>query len=135
MSLHHLDSEGTCNYGKQRVLSEATDAWLSKTLTYAGIAFDEKESHLTDAELAKIPHSNFMKSVDSLKLEVLVRKGTTFEIHPDEVKYWNSQEAAFRQDFKKMEDHHIKNFKGPISNYSAYHFTIRSPRIEKFFQF
>ena len=111
ISLHMLDSQDVSDYGRKRVLRDLMDAWLEKRMSYAGIQFQDGDVSLTDAEMASIPGSDILKSVDSLKLEVTVRNGASIDVHPDEVKKWRSQHTSRVEEFEKLLSNHNAMYK------------------------
>ena len=114
LSVNISAPESTSKYGRRRLIMEATEAWLNKQLVYAGIAFNDSEASLADAEIAKIPGSEILKSLDAVKFEVCVRNGSAIEIHPDETKFWLGQEEGVADEFKVLKAHHDEHYKNKL---------------------
>ena len=105
LSVHSLHGATTFGYGQKRVFGELTDLWLTKKIKLSGVEYDDTAVTLTDEELSAIPAADVLKSPDKLALEVTVRDGNMFNIAPDEIKYWSSQDSDFSTPFTKLKDH------------------------------
>ena len=114
LSSHLVDSADTTEYGKKRVLRDLLDAWIAKKMSFAGIEFNDLDSALTDAEMAVVPGAQALKSMDSMKLEVLIRNGGAFELHPDEVKKWRAHGGPLATEFDKLLDAHDMTYKNML---------------------
>ena len=89
LSCHTLEPKSS--YGSARLFRELTDKWLNCEISFAGLKFDPNVPEPTAEEVAAIPGAEaVVSSADRLKLEVLVRRGSSFIINPDEEKKWSS---------------------------------------------
>ena len=61
-------------------------------------------------ETKEVPGGEFVKSVDSLQLEVCVREGTSIKIHPDQMRQWKSSGQEFDQQFEELKNHHLETY-------------------------
>lgn len=115
MSVHFLDSAENATYGKNRVLRDLLDAWCEKKMSFAGIQFRDDDVKLSEEELAAIPGSEIVKSVDALKLEVTVRNGSSVEVHPDQIRQWRSAGGMYTEEFDKLVANHDQHFKNMLA--------------------
>lgn len=112
LSCHTLDSS---QFGKARVHREVTDQWLACELEHKGLRFNADAPDLTESELASIPGAqSVLSSIDSLKLEVLNRRGTSFVINGDEERKWSSL-ADTSSEFEELKKHHDSTFKDTLA--------------------
>jgi hypothetical protein len=116
LSTHILNGDAVKNYGKARLQQEATEAWITKRLIYAGITYDDSKVSLNDAELDLIPGSKILSSVDALKFEICVRNGTNIDVHPDECRYWDAQDLEFSSKFLVLKKEHDQKWRSLLAN-------------------
>ncbi|CAJ1434150.1 unnamed protein product, partial [Effrenium voratum] len=111
LSLHLLDNKTSADFAQARVLCECLDCWLAKRMVYAGIAYNDAEASLSEAEMAAIPGSEVLRSVDTLKLKVTIRKGSAVEVHPDQIKQWQAQGGPLSEEFEQLLQRHNATYK------------------------
>ena len=70
---------------------------------------------LSQDELEGIIGYKAIEKIDNVKLEICIRSGTAIEIHPDEVKYWLSQEAVVVEEFTAIKKHHDDRYKNMLA--------------------
>ena len=118
LSVHYCPTPKSIqvDYAKARLESECTEDWIRKSLSWAGIEFDDKQSALTEDELTSIAGASLVTNVDKLKFEICVRSGTEILVHPDELNYWKLQDSDSRAIVDKLVDDHNKLYKGMISH-------------------
>ena len=103
--LHYLScatpfiGETVLEYGQSRVKTEFLDLWLQKKVSFNGLTFDDSELTLTNSEIESLPFGESFKNIDAAKFEVLVRNVGKLEVHPDDIKFWLSQESHFSDPF------------------------------------
>ena len=113
LSCHTLDR---CQFGEARLCREVTDRWLSCELSFAGIKFNPNHPDLTEAEIGSIPGASaVLNSVDTLELDCLVRRGSSFIIHADEEKKWTSLSSTC-EEFGALKKNHDIHFKDCLVN-------------------
>lgn len=71
---------------------------------------------LWQQEMKEIPGADAVKSVDSMKLEVLVRDGTKIVIHPDQVRMWKSKGEKYEADFLELSNQHTEKYEGMLAS-------------------
>ena len=84
-------------------------------MVYAGVKYNDAEAKLSETELAAIPGSEVIKSVDALKLEVTIRNGSSVEIHPDQIKQWSTQGGSYNDQFQKLLADHDGVYKNMLA--------------------
>ena len=113
ISCHTLDSS---DFGKARVCRMLTDKWLNNEMTYAGLKFDSSVPPLTEQELKQVPgHEAVLQSADKLEFEVLVRRGCSFVINPDEERKWSSL-ASTSEQFEQLKNTHHGRYKDALAS-------------------
>lgn len=113
LSTHALDSSG---FGKARVCRALTDKWLNNEMSFAGLKFDACVPGLSDQELKQIPgHEAILESADKLEFEVLVRRGCSFIINPDEDRKWSSLATTSSQ-FEQLKNNHHARYKDALAS-------------------
>eukprot|EP00438_Fugacium_kawagutii_P035976 Skav213290 [mRNA] locus=scaffold2480:66200:67411:+ [translate_table: standard] len=113
LSCHTLDSP---SFGKARVCRTLTDKWLNNEMSFAGLKFDACVPGLTDQELKQIPgHEAILESADKLEFEVLVRRGSSFIINPDEDRKWSSLATTSSQ-FEQLKNNHHSRYKDALAS-------------------
>ena len=64
----------------------------------------------TSQELKGIPGAEHLACIDSMPLQVCVRKGTQIALHPDQVKQWTNSGAEIADDFSKLKEEHDSKY-------------------------
>ena len=117
LSCHTLDSS---DFGKARICRMLTDKWLNNEMSYAGLKFDTAVPEVTEAELKNIPgHEAVLESVDKLEFEVLVRRGSSFIINPDEERKWSSLSTTSDQ-FEQLKNNHHVRYKDVLASVAKF---------------
>lgn len=113
LSCHTLDPS---DFGKARVCRALTDKWLNNEMTFAGLKFDAAVPEVTEQELKQIPgYEAVLQSADKLEFEVLVRRGASFIINPDEERKWSSL-ATTSEQFEQLKNNHQCRFKDALAS-------------------
>ncbi|CAK9048899.1 Uncharacterized protein SCF082_LOCUS27165 [Durusdinium trenchii] len=106
LSCHTLDG---ASFGKARICRALTDKWLSNEMSFAGVKFDPCVPELSEHELKQIPGCEaVLQSADTLVFEVLVRRGSSFVINPDQERKWSSLATTADQFEQLKNDHHCR---------------------------
>ncbi|CAK9035455.1 unnamed protein product [Durusdinium trenchii] len=101
MSPHTLDNPENVKYGKARICRELIDLWIDKKLSY------EKDS---------IDCHQYLESLDSMGLQVLVRCNDQFKVHPDHVKQWTEAGGEYGRQFASLQKSHESKFQGLLQS-------------------
>ena len=113
LSCHTLDSS---DFGKARICRALTDKWLNNEMTFAGLKFDSAVPEVSEQELKQIPgYEAVLHSADKLQFEVLVRRGASFIINPDEERKWSSL-ATTSDQFEQLKNNHQCRFKDALAS-------------------
>ena len=67
-------------------------------------------------EMAAIPGADHLKSVDTMGLQVCVRRGTQLVIHPDQIKQWTNSGQELADAFQKLKEHHDAKYMNALSS-------------------
>ncbi|CAK9042526.1 Uncharacterized protein SCF082_LOCUS24459 [Durusdinium trenchii] len=113
LSVHTLDNMEGVKYGKSRVHRELLDMWLEKKFTYGGHGFNDQ------SEKAGIDCYKYMNDPASLELQVLVKSGSDFKIHPDQMRQWENAGHVIATKFAELKADHEKNFQPVLKNIIA----------------
>ena len=110
LGIHFLDK---ADFGRMRLVREITEAWMDQKLKITGFEFSSTPPKVADEEIKKIPGADVaLGGFDALKLEVLVREGSSINIRPDETKFFRSINDAICEDFETLQKDHQENHAG-----------------------
>jgi hypothetical protein len=122
LGLHLWPGEKYAEARLKRMLSEA---WLTGRLN-TPIKVDSTPIELTDEELESIPGAKMaMHKMDGAQFDVLVKKGTSYQLKAEDISYWMAQGDGFSTEFAELKNHHDANYMhacvSVITGDNAYH--------------
>ena len=110
LGIHFLDK---ADFGRMRLVRDITEAWMDQKLKLPGFEFSSTPPRVPDEEIKKIAGADIaLGSFDALKLEVLVREGSSINIRPDEAKFFRGISDAICDDFETLQKDHQENHAG-----------------------
>ena len=113
LGLHLWDDAA---FGVAKTKRLLTEGWLENTLT-TPLKMSQKTLKLSDVEIASIPGAKeVMDGIETLQLDGLQRKGTSFDIKDEDIKYWMSQGEEFSEPFRKLLDRHNECYRDLLRN-------------------
>ncbi|CAK9064429.1 Uncharacterized protein SCF082_LOCUS33169 [Durusdinium trenchii] len=106
LSVHTLDAKENVKYATSRVHRDLLDLWIEKKFSYGGLSFDESEPALSDEEKSAIEGHQYLENLDNLDLQVLVKSGAEYKIHPDQLRQWEAVGGDIGDEFAKLKAQH-----------------------------